>query len=267
MKAGYYQFTPEWKNPRGTLQKIKQRLKSEKFDLLVLPELFTTGYLLTEKEMWKFAENLNESRTVEELAKIAEVAGGFICGSIIEKDEDDYLYNTAVLVGPEGLEGSYRKHHLPDFEKQYFSTSWDDPKLFDIGDSKAGVLICFDIWFPELTRIMTRKGLQVLCHPAAFSGPDTPDVVRVRAIENRVFIISANMIGEESFEDKTYSYRGASRIVSPDGQIIAVSDKEEALVFAEISPGDSNHKKLPFCENLWAEWNHYKTEFSSNAQP
>ena len=92
MKVGYYQFTPEWKNPKGTLQKLKHRLKDEKFDLLVLPELFTTGYLLTEKELWKFADDLEDSRTIEELSKIAAVSGGYICGSSLEKDKEDYLY-------------------------------------------------------------------------------------------------------------------------------------------------------------------------------
>lgn len=267
MKTGYYQFAPEWKNPRATLQKIKQRLKGEKFDLLVFPELFTTGYLLTEKELWKHAEDLEDSRTVDELTKIAQQAGGYICGSIIEKDDEDYLYNTAIFVGSEGLEGSYRKHHLPDIEKINISTSWDDPRLFDLGDAKAGALICFDLWFPELTRIMTRKGMQVLCHPAAFGGADTPDIVRIRAIENRVFIISANLVGEESDGNHTFSYLGSSRIVSPEGVILAEAGKGEELLFVELNPGEANHKKLSFCDNLWSEWNHYKTEFSSNAQP
>lgn len=267
MKAGYFQFAPEWKNPKSTLQKVKQRLKGEKFDLLVLPELFTTGYLLNEKELWKFAENIDESRTIEELTKICESSGGFICGSIIEKDDEDYLFNTAILVGPEGLEGSYRKHHLPDFERQFLSSSWDDPKTFDIGDSKAGMLICFDIWFPELMRILTRKGLQVLCHPAAFGSSETPEIVKIRAMENRVFIISANLTGQESGAEQTQVYRGASRIVSPEGKILVESGQDEELIFIEINPDDANHKRLPFCENLWSEWNHYKTEFSSNAQP
>ncbi|MDD2962925.1 MAG: carbon-nitrogen hydrolase family protein [Bacteroidales bacterium] len=267
MKVGYYQFMPEWKNPRATLQKIKQRLKGEKFDLLVLPELFTTGYLLSEKEIWKFAEDLEESRTIDELSKISASAGGYICGSILEKDDDDYLYNTAIFVGPDGLEGSYRKHHLPDIEKVNLSSSWDDPKLFDLGDAKAGALICFDLWFPELTRIMTRKGLQLLCHPAAFGGADTPDIVRIRAIENRVFIVSANLIGEESDDLQSFKYRGASRIVSPEGLILAESGENEDLLFLDLNPEDANHKKLSFCDNLWSEWNHYKTEFSSNAQP
>ncbi|PKP26956.1 MAG: carbon-nitrogen hydrolase family protein [Bacteroidetes bacterium HGW-Bacteroidetes-22] len=267
MKIGYYQFTPEWKNPKGTIQKLKHQLKDEKFDLLVLPELFTTGSLLTEKELWKFAEDLEDSRTIEELTKIATISGGYICGSMLEKDNEDYLYNTSILVSSDGLEGSYRKHHLPDFEKHYLSSSWDDPKLFDIGESKAGMLICFDIWFPELCRIMTRKGLQVLCHSAAFGGINTPDIVKIRAIENRIFIISANLTGEETSAERTEQYRGASRIVSPDGDILAESGSEEALVFVDINPDESNHKRLSFCENLWSEWNNYKTEFSSNAQP
>jgi predicted amidohydrolase len=267
MKVGFYQLTPEWKNPRATLSKLKQRLKGETFDLLVLPELFTTGYLLEEKEVNKWAEELDDSRTVEELTKLAQASGGMICGSIIELGDDEMIYNTAVIVSGEGLEGFHRKHHLPDSEQVNFRKSHELPKFIDIKGTPVSSLICFDMWMPELVRILARNGAQIICHPSAFSGPDTLDIVKVRALENKVFIITSNLTGTETGLGTEETYRGSSCIVSPSGKVLLQAGAEESLEYIDIDPAEASHKSLPFCKNLWKEWNRYKTEVVSNAQP
>ncbi len=112
MRVGFFQYAVIWRNRDTNLSYIEPRIKDEKFDLLVLPELFTSGYAYDDKEeLFPFAEDLSSSPTVEFFTPLMQRCGGYITGSIPEL-YDCKLYDSSILVGAEGLAASYRKIHV-----------------------------------------------------------------------------------------------------------------------------------------------------------
>lgn len=121
MKIGYYQFNVEFGAKEVNLAKLEKALQGVSVDLLVLPELFTTGILFSNKEqMSPQAEPVPNGYTCNLLIRIAQDNNCHIIGSILESEHGNY-YNTAVVVGPQGYIGKHRKVHLPDIEKRLFS--------------------------------------------------------------------------------------------------------------------------------------------------
>ena len=118
--------------------------------------------------------------------------------------------------------------------------------MWDIGEAKLGILICFDWYYPESARSLTLKGADILCHPSNLVLPHCPDAMVTRCLENRVFGITANRIGKEERGDKPpLQYIGNSEIVSPSGQILyrAAPDKPE-LIVKEIDVKEARRKSL-----------------------
>ncbi|ERJ58039.1 carbon-nitrogen hydrolase family protein [Sphingobacterium paucimobilis] len=234
MKVGYFQYAVIWRDIEANLNYVASKIDGSTFDLLVLPEFFTTGYAIDKQaDILPFAEHLSDSFTVRYLSELLSRTGnGYIVGSIPEV-EDGVLYNTSILVGASGLIASYRKIHLPDYEKRFFR-SGAEAVVYDDGDSRIGLTVCFDCWFPQHTSLLKADGVEVICHSACFGGPVTPTIIPIRALENQCFYVSCNRIGEEYFDGELEEYRGESQVVGPDGDILLRAGKEEALDFVEI---------------------------------
>lgn len=234
MRVGYFQYAVLWRDVQANLDYIRFKIKDSKFDLLVLPEFFTSGYAIDKRDdILPFAESLNDSITIRSLASfLADSGNGYITGTIPELD-NGVLYNTSILVGASGLVASYRKIHLPDYEKRFFE-SGDVAAVHDGMQARIGLTVCFDCWFPQHTSMLKSQGVEVICHSACFGGPVTPTIIPVRALENQCFYISCNRIGEEYFDGELESYRGDSQVVGPDGEILIKAGGEEALDFVEI---------------------------------
>lgn len=241
MRVGFFQYAVIWRDIQANLDYIATRVKGKSFDLLVLPEFFTTGYAMdTKEEILPFAEELSKSTTVDFLATLlAETGNGYISGTIPELHQG-VLYNTSILVGAEGLVASYRKIHLPDYEKRFFEAG-DTAIVYPSNQGKIGLTICFDCWFPQHTSLLKLQAVDVICHSSCFGGPVTPTIIPIRALENQCFYISCNRIGEEYFDGELESYRGESQIVNPDGQILAKANKEEVLTILDIDLNQVNH--------------------------
>lgn len=241
MRVGFFQYAVIWRDVQANLDYIATAIKNESFDLLVLPEFFTTGYAMDSKEeILPFVEDLNNSTTVQFLAHVlAETGNGMISGTIPEI-EDGILYNTSILVSATGLVASYRKIHLPDYEKRIFHAG-DTAIVYQSSQAKIGLTICFDCWFPQHTAMLKRQEVEVLCHSSCFGGPVTPTIIPIRALENQCFYISCNRIGEEYFDGELESYRGESQIVDPDGNVIAKASDTENLTLVDIDLSKVNH--------------------------
>jgi predicted amidohydrolase len=155
-------------------------------------------------------------------------------------------YNSAVVVGPSGFIGCYRKAHL-FFEETLFFTPGDTGfQVWDIGPAKIGVMICFDWYYPEAARTLALKGAEIICHPSNLVLPNCPDSMPVRCLENRVFAITSNRIGSETRGGKDQlTFIGNSEVVAPRGAILhrAPRDQEE-LCIVEIDPADARNKAL-----------------------
>ncbi len=254
MKIGVLQFSPEFGQKEQNLSRVEKLLHNAEADLIVLPELFTTGYLfLSYEELNGFAEPI-PGETTERLVVAAKNNNFSIVAGIAERARS-HCYNSAVLVRPDGGFAVYRKAHLFREEKCIF-TPGDTPLLvYDIGQAKIGMLICFDYIFPEATRTLALKGAQVICHPANLVLPVYGrEVPRTRAIENRVFFVTANRFGVEERGNKKISFTGESQIVNPKGEVLfRAAPAGEALKIIEIDPAEADNKKVTELNDLFLD--------------
>lgn len=230
MIVGYYQFNPHFGKKEENLEKVGKVLFEHEYELIVLPEFFATGYqFVSHKEVAALSESVPDGPTTGMLVEIAKKKSVYIIGGLPEVDDGKY-YNSAVVVGPDGYIGSYRKSHLFFEEKLYFSPGNTGFRVFNTDKGKIGVMICFDWFFPESARTLALSGAEIIAHPANLVLPYCPKGMPIRCLENRVFAITANRIGaEERRKGRRFTYIGMSQIVAPDGTVLvrASEDREE----------------------------------------
>lgn len=241
----------------ANIKRAAEAVKGLKADLIVLPELFNTGYMFDEKrELQDLAEAVPEGMTVRALSELAAKEKCCIVAGAAETDGLK-LYNTAVVVNENGYIGKYRKIHLTKYEKRLFS-SGSEIKTFDINGAVIGVQICYDLWFPELSRELMKRGTDVLCVLGNFGGPETPKIASVRAAENMFFTVLCNRIGTEA---DAY-FIGKSLIADPGGIILSGNKPDsEETVCLEIDPAAARIKSGVLCESLFDELELHKHLF------
>ena len=254
MRIGYYQFSPEFGRVEENTEKLADTLRSAKADLIVAPELATSGYLFTSvEELFGYAEPVPGPST-EKLTDAARESG---CAMVFGMPElsGDTVYNSAVFVTPDGVEYVYRKIHLFNTEKLYFARGDRGLKVVDYKNARVGLLVCFDHMFPEAARTLALKGAEVICHPSNLVLPKLGQLTtRVRAVENKVYWILANRYGTERKKDKELTYTGKSQIISPDGAILASAEESrDELKIVEINPASARSKKIAFYNDLFKD--------------
>lgn len=246
MKAGLYQFNPSFGKKEENLNKVASALKDADLDLLVLPEFFATGYQFTSgDEVAELSESVPKGITTDFLSSLSKEKKIYIVAGLPERDGDKF-YNSAILTGPGGLMGVYRKTHLYFEEKLYFSRGDTGFKVWDTEIGRIGIMICFDWFFPEAMRCLALNGAEIVAHPSNLVLPYCPDAMPVRCLENRVYAITANRVGkEERKEGQPLKFIGNSLIVSPEGKVlIKASGEEESLLVAELDPKTARNKAL-----------------------
>ncbi|HPW57592.1 MAG TPA: nitrilase-related carbon-nitrogen hydrolase [Candidatus Rifleibacterium sp.] len=218
MKAGFVQFTPELCNLDKTLESLEKLLiDAPPADLLVLPELCNSGYNFpTRKDAWEASEEISDSRFINFLADHCRKNNMYIASGFCERDGFK-LYNSSVLVGPEGFIGKYRKIHLFYNEKDIFSAGDVGLPVFQTPVGNIAMLVCFDWMFPEVWRILALKGADVICHTSALVLPGFAQrSVPIHALINHVYVITANRTGTEH----GLTFTGMSTVASPKGEVI-----------------------------------------------
>lgn len=221
-------------------------LESIDCDLVVLPELAMTGYQFCSlEEVAGLAESVPDGLTTQRLVEFAKRRNCHVVAGLAENHAGAY-FNSAVLVGPSGFIGVYRKVHLFFEETLFFSPGDLGFQVWDIGLCHIGLLICFDWFYPEAARTLALKGADVLCHPSNLVLPHCPDAMVTRCLENRVFSITANRIGEESRGGKpSLRFIGNSEIISPAGKIVhRAAEKQSELTLLDIDPLQARDKTL-----------------------
>ena len=256
MKIAFLQYDVHHDKERN-FQLIQQHLDMLTCDLLVLPELSLCGYLFkNQDELAAAAESIPAGPSVARMAELSRLYDCAILFGMAEK-EKDHLYNTAVLVSQGEYCGRYRKMHLSDFEKTLFEPGTENP-VFEVMGIRIGVQICFDLWFPEVSREQILQGAQLLCVLANFGGETTSRIAPVRAIENLTPLVLCNRIGHEFLPELDASFLGKSAVYGADGQCLTGEvPQQELLGVREIS--------LPFkrsnviCRDFLAEMSvHYQ---------
>jgi len=246
MRIGYVQMNPTFGEVERNLRHAQDLMCREKAGLWVLPELFATGYqFASQEELDALSEPVPQGPTTQGLIAFARKQDCFIVAGLAEYHGGN-VYNSAVLVGPDGLLACYRKVHLFSREKQWFVPGDTPFPVEDIGPAKIGMMICFDHLFPESTRTLTLKGAEIIAHPSNLVMPVYAQVtMRARALENGVFTVTANRVGNEARTDETLRFTGESQIVSPNGEILAHSPgEEEDVQVVEIDPAEARDKSL-----------------------
>ena len=222
--------------PERNLETCLERLEQASAagaELLVLPECAIPGYVFDSlEEGMTFAEEV-PGPSVEVLEReCARLGMHTVCG-LLERDEDR-LRNAAVLVGPDGLIGTYWKTHLPFLGVDRFTTPGDELDVWDTPLGRIGVEICYDLRFPEVTRTLALRGADLVAHPTNFpvaARVQTEVITLARAAENRIYLLTANRVGKE----RTGEFCGRSQIVDPYGVRLAEADPtEETLLVAEV---------------------------------
>lgn len=211
-------------------------------DLVVLPECATSGYMFaTEDEAARAAEEI-PGPGVEALERACSRLGVHCVAGLLERD-GDLLRNTAVLLGPSGLVGRYRKTHLPFLGADRFVTPGDEaPEVYDTSVGRIGIEICYELRFPELTRSLALRGAELVVHPTNWPTsvrPFADFLTRARAAENHVFLATANRVGREGGME----FFGRSQVVDPSGtRRVEAGEGGEELLVAEIDPAEAREK-------------------------
>jgi predicted amidohydrolase len=246
MRIGIAQTSPAFGERDRNIAEALKLIGRERADLWVLPELFATGYqFVSADEVRELAEPVPDGATTQALIKHARESDCHMVAGLPESD-GERLYNSAVLVGPDGFLACYRKVHLFYEEKRFFSPGDLSFPVIDVGIARIGLMVCYDHLFPESARSLALQGADVIAHPANLVMPDLAQrTMRVRALENGVFTATANRVGEESRTFETLVYTGQSQVVEPDGDVLVrLSPDEAETAVVEIDVERARNKRI-----------------------
>ncbi len=223
-------------------------------NLIVFPECALTGYVFeSREEAIPYMETIPGPAT-DELVKCSRETGAYIVAGMLEIDGNK-CYNAAVLTGPEGLIGKYRKIHLPFLGIDRFLDRGDQPfQVYETPVGNIGMIICYDCNFPESIRVLALMKADIIALPTNWpQGREKAPalVVPTRAFENKVYIAAVDRVGSEGGTN----FIGLSRIVDTIGDIRAgaSADKEE-IIYAGVNLTFARHKRTVLKKGIF-EWN------------
>ena len=241
MKIGYIQTSPLFGEKEKNFNQIRKLVGNAKADLIVLPELFATGYTFTSKgEVDDLAET-NQEETANFLKEISAKTGAVIVAGFIEKDAGKN-YNSSIMVYKTKVIDTYRKIHLFNKEKLWFTPGNKKLQVHNINGMKIGIMVCFDWIFPEVSRTLALNGAQVIAHPSNLVMPYCQQAMVTRCLENRVFAVTANRVGNEKRGKDNFTFTGGSQITSFDGKILSSAPKDKTsmdIVKIDITKADN----------------------------
>lgn len=252
MKVGFFQFYPKLKDVEYNFTKIKTTLDDLNADLILLPELALSGYnFLSKDELNPVAEKC--MNLLDEFKNLAKRKDMLIIMGLPEIYENK-IFNSAFAFLPNGEIKIYRKLHLFYYEKELFEPGNKDLFVFEYNGVRIGMMICFDWFFPEVTRILALKGADIIVHLTNLVLPYAQRVMPIRALENRVYVILANRFGEEKNGDRIFKFTGKSIITDIYGEILAnAGEEEETIKIVEIDPLKARNKQLNEYNNLFGD--------------
>jgi predicted amidohydrolase len=245
VKIAAVQMDPKLKKKEDNLEKIILKTREaagEGAELIVLPECALSGYMFnSRKEALTSAETVPGPST-ERLATLCHELGIHAVVGMLEAD-GDHCFNVAVLIGPQGLVGKYRKTHLPFLGVDRFLDHGNNPfQVYRTPVGNIGLHICYDCNFPETARVMTLQGADILALPTNWPGSRgiIPQyVINTRAFENRVFMVAVDRVGTE----RGSKFIGMSKITGPSGDTLAEGSRDnEEIFYAEVSLAEARQK-------------------------
>ncbi len=224
---------------------LVKRAIQVKADLVVLPEVFNTGFYTHNYE--EVEDKLEDE--IELLLKLSETRDMVIVAGVAEKSGGN-LYNSAVVIHRGNVLGVYRKTHLFPLtsERKHFKPG-NRLEVFDTPVGKVGILICYEIRFPELARKLMKMGAEIIAVPAEFPKERIAHwrvLLQARAIENQLFVVGANCV------EGDLEYGGHSMLVDPEGNVLVEGGEYQEAMMSDINLCDVEEvrKKYPFLKDL-----------------
>lgn len=286
---GLVQLEPVLGDLAGNRQRAVEGIYAaarEGAELIVLPELCSSGYNFAGRdEAARYAEPI-PGPTTDAWTRVAGETGCYVVGGICEQDGGD-LFNTAALVGPDGVIGVYRKLHLFNREQLSFAPGNRGLPVFSLPFGRVGMVICYDLRFVETTRILSTQGADLIAVPTNWVPTFKPQgewdeagfspqgrLTTALSTLNGVFIAAADRVGEE----RGLRYLGASLLASPEGDVLLgpLPKTEPAVAALDVDLADVQRARVrseriaPFRErrtDVYGEHLGYQPELWSQTVP
>ena len=254
MKIALVQNKPVFGDKKGNVASLIARMDSAKADLYILPELCYSGYqFVSTQEAASIADPL-DSESLNAFRQASRRLDACVVLGFPEKAGDGRLYNSSLALLPEGREYLYRKTHLFYKERLYFAPGDLGFTLFEFRGAKVGMAICFDWFFPESFRTLALAGADIIAHCSNLVMPSCQQADFAQALQNRIYIATANRVGTEAREAEALTFTGESVLVSPKGEYLLRGPKtEEAILVADIDPALARSKRINAMNDVFAE--------------
>jgi predicted amidohydrolase len=230
-------------NRRGIVERMQAAAESGA-ELVIFPECALTGYCFDSlEEATPFAETI-DGRSSEAISEVCRETGAHAVVGFIEKDGPDF-YNAAMLVGPDGVIGDYRKVHLPFLGVDRFLTPGDKQfRVFELPFGRIGINICYDASFPEAARALKLLGAELIILPTNWptgAWRTAEFIINARACENHVNFAAVNRCGVE----RGWDFIGRSKVVDFNGDTLGEASREgEEMLFIEVDLQEANKNKI-----------------------
>ncbi|HEY9053491.1 MAG TPA: nitrilase-related carbon-nitrogen hydrolase [Rectinemataceae bacterium] len=244
MRISLVQNSPSFGEKEKNAAELVSAMESAPSDLYILPELAYTGYQFTStKEAWDLADE-RDSPFLDIFKEAAARLDACLVLGFPERSGGT-LFNSSLAILPGGESHLYRKTHLFYKEKLFFSPGDLGFSVFEFRGAWIGQAICFDWFFPESFRTLARLGADLVAHSSNLVMPYCQQADFAQAVQNRVYIATANRVGSESRDGETLTFTGASVLVSPRGEyLLSGPSGETAVLSADIDPTAARDKEL-----------------------
>ncbi|MFH1688654.1 MAG: nitrilase-related carbon-nitrogen hydrolase [Candidatus Eisenbacteria bacterium] len=253
MRAGVVQFRPEFGDINGNLERLLSMIADEDAHLFVLPELVLSGYIFESRDEAMSLSQDPGGNDFQGVAAMAAEKNATIVLGFAER-AGDRLYNSSILVPPDGTVSVYRKVQLFHNEKRIFDPGDRCPSVVEVDGVRLGMMICFDWIFPEIARTLALKGADILCHSTNLVLPFCQDAMVTRCIENSVFALTSNRVGTESRAGSEFTFTGRSQVVAPKGEILTRADVDgEGVFVVDIDPTLARNKAVTETNDIFAD--------------
>jgi predicted amidohydrolase len=253
MKVSAVQFEPLILEKEKNLSKIAEYSKNLDSDLIVFPELCTSGYYLSKEELSRMAESF-QGNSVNSIQEISSKENKIIVFGFPELDDGKYYNSAAVLFPDKSYSKVYRKTHLFFREKYIFTPG--DTGFFNINypefDLNLGTMICYDWRFPEAARTLGLAGSDLIVMPSNLVTKIWHRSMPARALDNRIYLLVANRTGTENRNEENLEFTGKSGIWDYNGGEIAIaSPTDECVITTEINPKETRNKDINEINNIF----------------
>lgn len=239
------QTKPTFLDPFANYEQAFELIESVDADIYLFPELFLSGYTFSTQDEVESVALTQHNRYFEGFEKLSEERNIAICGGYAEAS-DTAFFNSSFFIADGDLVSNYRKTHLFYRENQFFSPGDSGFSVFEFRGTRIGMMICFDWMFPEAARSLAMLGAQIILHPSNLVMPYCQRAMYARAVENKVYIATANRVGTESNSlGDNLTFTGMSQVVGPDGTyLLTFGESEAAVKTVSVDPSSAEDKRL-----------------------